>query len=304
MSGRTRLPLTSLRVFEACARLQSFLKAAEELAITPGAVSRQIKSLETELRVRLFERFNRAVRLTEAGERLAVGVRQGLTLMEAAVEDVRHARDAPLVVTTLHSLAARWLVPRLHLFQERHPGVQVHIAASDEASDLVRDRIDIAVRYGHGPYPGFNAVLLMDSVMFPVCSPRLLQETRLDHPRDLAHVLMLSDVNLGVNEPAWRHWLAEAGAPEVDPDRGLGFSNTYLAIEAALAGRGVVLAQQALVIDDLASGRLVRPFETVIHNPFRHWILTLPEKADQPNIRRFRDWLLEQAKIDGLPRTE
>ena len=146
MSPRSRLPLNALRVFEACARHKSFLRAADELAITPGAVSRQIKGLEAELRLRLFERFNRAVRLTEAGARLAVGVRQGLTVMEAAVEDVRSARDAPLVVTTRHSFAARWLAPRLHLFQAKHPQIQVHMAASDATSDLVHDRIDLAIR--------------------------------------------------------------------------------------------------------------------------------------------------------------
>ena len=144
------LPLNALRVFEACARHGSFLKAADELAITPGAVSRHIKGLEAELEVRLFDRFNRAVRLTEAGERLAVGVRQGMTTLQGAVDQARTRRDAPLVVSVGHSLAAKWLAPRLHLFEERHPDVPVLIWASDTVVDLARDGVDIAIRNGRG----------------------------------------------------------------------------------------------------------------------------------------------------------
>ncbi len=304
MSGGSRLPLNGLRVFEAAARHGSFLKAAEELAITPGAVSRQIKALEAELSIRLFERFNRAVRLTEPGGRLAVGVRQGLAQVAAAVDEVRSARGGPLVVTAMHSLAARWLVPRLHRFNERHPDVQVLVEASDVAADLVRDRIDLAIRFGRGPYPNLAATRLISTVQFPVCSPRLLEEMHLAHPSDLSRALLLADVNLGVGEPSWPDWLAAAGAPEVDAGRGQQFSNTYLAIEAALAGRGVALAQQAMVLDDMASGRLVRPFATELRAGYDHWIVTLPEKADHPNVRRFRTWLLRQAEADGLPRIE
>lgn len=300
MSGSARLPLTALRTFEAAARHQSFLKAAEELAVTPGAVSRQIKALEIELGLRLFERMNRAVRLTEAGARLADGVRQGLSTMQSAMAEARGARAGPLVVSAMHSLAARWLVPRLHRFHELYPDIQVLIAASDIAVDLVRDRVDIAVRYGTGPYPGLAVTRLIATRMFPVCSPRLVQEQRFDHPRDLADALLLSDVNITDVEPGWPQWLTVAGAPDVDHGRGLQFSNTYLAVEAALAGRGVALTQEAMVVDELASGRLVRLFDVAVPSPHSHWILTLPEKADLPAVRRFRSWLLAQAKADGL----
>ncbi|MDB5445049.1 MAG: hypothetical protein JWQ97_366 [Phenylobacterium sp.] len=300
MSQPPRLPLNGLRTFEAAARHLSFLKAADELAVTPGAVSRQVKALETELGLRLFERFNRAVRLTSAGERLAAGARQGLLVMQAAVAEARGARAGPLAVSVMHSLAARWLVPRLHGFQERYPDIQVLIAASDLTADLVRDRIDLAIRYGTGPYPGLVATPLISTRMFPVCSPRLLQSQTLAHPRDLARALLLSDVNLTPAEPSWPQWLAAAGASEVDPTRGLQFSNTYLAIEAALAGRGVALTQEAMVVDELASGRLVRLFDITVSSPLSHWILTLPEKAELPAIRRFRAWLIAQAKADGL----
>lgn len=295
-----RLPLNALRTFEAAARHQSFLKAADELAVTPGAVSRQIKALETELGLRLFERFNRAVRLTPAGERLAEGVGRGLEAMQAAVAEAQGARAGPLTVSVMHSLAARWLVPRVHDFQQRYPDTQVMIAASDLPADLVRDRIDIAIRYGAGPYPGYAVTPLITTKMFPVCSPRLLETQSLKEPRDLAHALLLADVNVTPIETTWRHWLEAAGVPEIDATRGLQFSNTYLAIEAALAGRGVALAQEAMVVDELAAGRLVRLFDLAISGALNHWILTLPEKAELPAIRRFRTWLLDQARRDGL----
>ena len=295
-----RLPLNGLRVFEAAARHASFLKAADELAITPGAVSRQIKGLEVELEVRLFERFNRAVRLTEAGESLAVSVRQGLATLQGGVDALRSRRDAPLVVSVLHSLAAKWLVPRLHLFQELYPDIQVLVAASDAAADLVRDQVDVALRLGRGPYPGLDVTHLTGALMFPVCSPRVL-EAGLETPADLAKVTLLQDVRLAQGEPGWTEWFAKVGVEGVEA-RGPQFSNTYLALEAALAGRGVALAQQPMVLDDLAAGRLVAPFETSLESPFSYWVLSLPEKAQQPNVRRFRTWLLAQADADGLPR--
>lgn len=295
----SRLPLTALRVFEAAARRGSFLRAADELAVTPGAVSRQIKALEAELGVRLFERFNRAVRLTEAGAGLAEGVRKGLGVIEAAVDETTSRRSGPLAVTTMHSLAARWLVPRLHLFHERHPDVQVLISASDAMVDLVRDRIDLAVRFGRGPFPGLAATKLMDAPVFPVCSPRLLEQTKLATPADLAGVLLLSST-FDPAEPDWPSWFAAAGVPSQAGASAMQFSNTYLAIEAALAGRGVALAQLSMVADELAAGRLVRPFDTTVEGMRAHWIVTLPEKADLPDVRRFRTWLLAQAAADGL----
>ena len=300
MSAISRLPLNALRTFEAAARHQSFLKAADELAVTPGAVSRQIKALETELGLRLFERFNRAVRLTAAGERLAEGVRQGLGVLQAAVGEAQGARAGPLAVSVMHSLAARWLVPRITDFQQRYPDIQVMVSASDFAADLVRDPIDIAIRFGTGPYPGYAVTQLIATRMFPVCSPRLLETQVLREPRDLAHALLLADVHVTPDETTWRHWLEAAGVPEIDANRGLQFSNTYLAIEAALAGRGVALAQEAMVVDELAAGRLVRLFDLAIPGTHGHSILTLPEKAELPAIRRFRAWLIEQAKRDGL----
>jgi LysR family glycine cleavage system transcriptional activator len=300
MTTRSRLPLNALRVFEAAARHGRFDRAADELAITPGAVSRQVKALELELGLRLFDRFNRAVRLTESGATLAEGVRDGLGRMEQAVERARPRTDGPLVVSVLHSMAVKWLVPRLHLFYERYPDAEVLVSASDRNVDLAREA-DVALRYGPGPYPGLAASKLASGMLFPVCSPTLLEgPDPLREPSDLARVLLLHDDNLLSAEPVWSDWLNAVGATGVDGARGLRFSNTYLSLEEARSGRGVVLAHEVLVLDDLKAGRLVRPFPQVIDAPFLYWCLCLPERADQPRIRRFRTWLLDQARRDGV----
>jgi LysR family glycine cleavage system transcriptional activator len=299
VTARSRLPLNALRVFDAAARLGRFDAAANELSITPGAVSRQIKHLEAELGTRLFDRFNRAVRLTEAGARLAGDVGAGLSAIERAVEGIRRRGDGPLVVSVLHSLAAKWLAPRLHGFHERYPAADILISASDRAVDLVREA-DLAIRYGSGPYPGLDARRLAPSIMFPVCSPRLMEGTTLLRtPADLGRAVLLDD-DLLPGEPHWRDWLAAAGHPEVDPVPGPKFSNTYLSLEAAMSGRGVAFAHGILALDDLAAGRLVRPFPQTVASPYDYWTVCLPERAHEPTLRRFRNWLHSEVKADGL----
>ena len=301
MTTLSRLPLNPLRVFEAAARHGRFDRAAEELAITPGAVSRQIKALEADLGVRLFDRFNRAVRLTEAGEKLASGVTDGFERIAQAVARVRPRTGGPLVVSVLHTMAAKWLVPRLHLYYERYPDADILVSAADRPVDLAREA-DIAIRYGPGPYAGLHSEYLLAGEMFPVCSPRLLQgEHPLRVPADLARVTLLHDTDYLPLEPRWPDWLRGAGVEGVDGERGPRFSNTYLQLEAALSGRGVVLTHGPMVIDDLRAGRLVKPFDYVIDGPYSYWVLCLPERADQPAIRRFRAWLLEEAACADPP---
>jgi LysR family glycine cleavage system transcriptional activator len=300
MTSRSRLPLNALRTFEACARLGSFLQAAEELAVTPGAVSRQIKALEAELGVRLFDRFNRAVALTETGTRLAGGVAEGLGRLEEAVNRVRPTPDDRLVVSVLHSLASKWLVPRLPQFQVLYPGIEVLVSATDRAVDMGREEVDVALRLGPGPYPGLDAQKLMPAMLLAVCSPRLVEAERLASPADLARVTLIHDIRRRPDEPAWPEWLASVGLADLDPSKGPSFSNSYLAIDAAAAGRGVALAERALVLDDLAAGRLVAPFGHAMVSPFSTWAICLPERADQLKVRRFRAWLAEQIRADGL----
>ena len=301
MAGLSRLPLNALRVFEAAARTGSFLKAAGELSITPGAVSRHIKRLEAELGVRLFERFNRAVRLTDRGAELARGVREGLLRIVESVERVRPASDGPVVVSTTISIAGRWLTPRLQHFLDANPDVEVTVTVADRSVDLATEPVDVALRFGRGPFPGLHAERLIRNRIFPVCSPALAEELQLRAPADLGRAVLFREVlPSGWREPEWTDWFAAAGIAGSVGRRGPTFSNTFLALEAAKSGRGVVLTHEALVLEDLASGQLVRPFEHVLESPYSYWIVCLPERAQQPPIRRFRRWLLERARADGL----
>lgn len=302
MTSRARLPLNALRTFEAAARLGSFLAAAQELNVTPGAVSRQIKALEADLGLRLFDRFNRAVRLTDVGERLAAGLEDGFAAIEAAVSRVTPTPDNRLVISVLHSLASKWLAPRLWRYEQLYPDVQVLVSAADRATDLAREGVDVALRLGPGPYPGLDAQLLMPSVIFPVCSPAVAAQIMA--PKDLAKVPLIHEQARRPDEPTWAMWLEKAGVTGVDADRGQTYSNSYLAVDAAVAGRGVALSEGAIAADDLAAGRLVRLFSLSLRGPFSTWAICLPERADQAKIRRFRAWLLAQVRAEGLDRLE
>lgn len=299
MADPGRLPLGGLRVFDAAARAGSFLEAAEALAITPGAVSRQIKGLEAELGVRLFDRANRKVRLTEAGESLAAVAAKAFDQLAAGLAGIRPEVDEPLVVSVMHSMAAKWLAPRLARYSDTHPGQEIVISASDYTVDLAREGIHLAIRSGRGPYPGLHVDKLARVRSFAVCSPAMAAGLRT--PADLAGAVLLQDFKLAYGEPSWPDWVAAAGVEGLDATRGPRFSNTYLAVEAAMAGQGVAITQEAMVLDDLAAGRLVRLFDVVLDSPIGYWLLTLPEQAERPALRRLRRWLLAQARADGLP---
>jgi LysR family glycine cleavage system transcriptional activator len=292
-----RLPLNALRTFEAAARLGSFLKAAEVLGVTPGAVSRQVQALEAELGLRLFDRFNRAVRLTDAGRRLAEGVSEGLEAIAAAVQRARPDAGGPLVVSVLHSFAAKWLVPRLSSYEAAYPGERVMVMASDQAVDLARESVDVAIRLGTGPYPGLNVQRLFSGELAPVCAPSIAP--RLKQPQDLLTQPLIHDVTKHVLEPSWDSWLEAHGLRRAESAEDLHVSNSYLAVDAAARGRGVALAERALVVDDLAAGRVAQPLAS-LPSPFSHWALCLPERAELLKIRRFRAWLLERVRQDGL----
>ena len=251
-------PLNALRAFEAAARHLSFLKAAEELHVTPGAVSQQVKSLEDQLGLALFRRLPRGVLLTDAGQ--LYGKRLGQIFEEirrATAEIVRDKDLSGLTVSTMLSFAARWLIPRLGSFNLAHPDITVRVLADGRLTDFATEDVDLALRYGHGNYPGLHVELIFPETVFPVCSPALMAGP---HPLlsfdDLRHHTLLHDV-FTVD---WAIWLHSASFDDVDPHRGPTFLSSDHAIQAALRGEGVVLGRSALVADDLGAGRLVRPF--------------------------------------------
>jgi LysR family glycine cleavage system transcriptional activator len=293
-------PLNAIRAFEAAARHLSFTKAAEELFVTQAAVSHQIKGLEENLGVQLFRRFNRRLMLTDAGQAYLPPLREAFDRIATATEQLCASEETgALKVSVLPSFAAKWLLPRLSCFRERHPEIDVLVSATGELANFDGDGVDIAIRYGWGNYQGLTVEHLMDDVVFPVCSPELLEQgPPLERPADLKHHTLLHDPTTVNESKDWRSWLKAAGVTGVDASRGPGFTDTSLVLQAAIEGHGVALGRSALTGNDLEAGRLVQPFGPSIPSQFRYFVVCPPSGSERPKVRAFRDWLFEQAAED------
>ena len=299
--ARAAIPsLDLLEGFEAAARHLSFTKAGEELYLTQSAVSRQIKDLEDQLGVRLFERRHRALVLTEAGQQFYAATAQVLTTMRAATERLRAAsgRRRPLSVTTTHSFAALWLIPRLAGFTRTHPGIDVRITADTRVQELERDGLDLAIRHGPPSLAGPNALRLFGERVFPVCSPKLLKKTPLREPADLKNHCLLEYDDPEVRHPwlHWKTWLEVAGIAELRPAARLSFSGYEQIIPAAVAGHGVALGRTPLVKDLMATKQLVAPFTSTADPARAYFAITSPAAANRPEVADFVAWLKEEAK--------
>ncbi|HUN52975.1 MAG TPA: transcriptional regulator GcvA [Candidatus Sulfotelmatobacter sp.] len=293
---RSLPPLNGLRAFEAAARHLSFARAAGELNVTPAAISHQIKALEARLGTPLFRRRNREVLLTDAGQALLPGVRDGFDRLAAAAERVQ-SREAvgALNVSVLPSLAARWLVPRLARFHARHPDIDLRLSATQNVVDFSREDFDAAIRHGRGTWPGLRCDLLLRDEFFPVCSPSLREgPLPLRTPEDLRHHVLLHD---SARED-WRLWLAAAGIGGIDLSRGPSFNDGSLLVQAVVAGQGVAVGRRALVAGELAAGRLVRPFDVVLPVDRAYYLVCPAAAAERPKIAAFRAWLMAEAAED------
>lgn len=292
-------PLNAVRAFEAAARHLSFTRAADELNVTQAAISHQVKALEERLGITLFKRLNRALRLTDAGQAYLPAVRDALDAIAVATDRLQSAnRSGRLTVTTLHSFASAWLLPRLLRFREQHPDIDIRLDADDSLSDFARDEIDLAIRHGSGSYPGLTSELLLTEEIFPVCSPTLMTDSHpLRTPEDLRHHTLLHDDGL----IDWRTWLAAAGVRGIDADAGPGYTNSRILLDAAVAGQGVALARSVIVADDIVTGRLVRPFELALPAKFAYYIVAPPMNWDAPKIVAFREWLHQEAALRDAP---
>jgi LysR family transcriptional regulator, glycine cleavage system transcriptional activator len=292
-------PLSALRAFEAAARHTSFSKAAEELFVTPAAISHQIHALEQDLGVRLFHRLNRSIELSASGRVLLPGLVEAFAEIRASVRRLRaHNDTGSLTMTASPSFAAKWLVLRLHRFQERCAEIDVRISATDEVVDLTKGDFDIAIRYGSGHYPGLDVELLFTNEVFPACGPQLLANgPPLRTPDDLRHHALIHDQAIERDPlvPTWPMWLKAAGVKDVPPTAGLSFNNMSLALDAAIAGHGVVLAYSTIAAADIAAGRLVRLFSLALPDQFAYYIVTALGALERPKVRAFRDWLREEA---------
>ena len=299
MRNRNALPPLDLLVgFEAAARHLSFTRAGEELYLTQSAVSRQIKDLEDHLGVALFQRRHRALALTPEGRQFYAAAAQVLVTMRAATDQLRlrTGRQA-IAVTTTHSFAALWLIPRLAGFTRAHPDADVRITADTRVQDLERDGLDIAIRHGPPSLAGPNAVRLFGERVFPVCSPKLLARKPLKKPEDLKnHVLLQYDDPDGRHPWLhWKTWLEVAGIADLRPAGSLSFSGYEQIIPAALAGHGVALGRTPLVRDLLASKELVAPFKSSA-DPARAYFAIVSRRAEgRREVRAFLEWLREAA---------
>jgi LysR family glycine cleavage system transcriptional activator len=299
-------PLASLRAFEAAARHLSFARAAEDLLVTPGAVSQQVKQLEDWLGVPLFRRMPKGVLLTDAGQLYGSELREVFARLALASERVRRQAGTPILTVSLPaSLATRWLIPRLGGFRARHPDIDIRVEVNPAPTDFSRENVDLAIRHGPGPaWPGLQADLLFPHIVFPVCSPRLLEGgPPPEGPADLARYPLLHEDpwvdHLGrLHDITWAQWFDEVGAGGVDASRGLHFAQTHMSLQAAIAGQGIALTNRAIAGDDLRSGRLVRPLPQEVRLDSSYWLVCPEATVAQPRIAAFRAWLLEEAAAE------
>jgi len=300
MEHRRRLPpLNALRAFESAARHLNFSRAADELSVTPGAVSQQIQNLEDYVGVALFKRTPKGLLLTDPAQTALPALREAFDRLAEAASMLTAAVDGRrLTVSVAPSFAAKWLVPRLGQFEALHPLVDVWLSAGMELVDFNSGEVDLAIRYGTGRYPGLEVIRLMQETVIAVASPTLLAAQPLEALGDLAQHVLLHDGSPDADEscPDWAMWLAARGVKGVDGARGPRFNQSSLVIEAAVGGRGVALAKRTLAQADLDAGRLVAPFQIATAVDFAYYVVHPKAKGRLPQVKAFVGWLIAQAQ--------
>ncbi len=285
--------LNGLRAFEAAARRGSIKEAAAELFVTPGAVSQLVKGLEESLDTPLFRRHGRGLALTQQGAELYPVLRESFQNIASALEHLKvREQSGPLTVTVVPSFAAKWLVPRLGRFRERHPEIDVRISATLDLVDLLREDVDMAIRYTTGEHQGLRSDWLLAEPIYPVCAPRLMDGARsLRSPGDLRFHTLLHDES----PREWLMWLEQYEVEGVDASRGPVFNDASMALQAAIEGQGVALSRGELAARDLEEGRLVKPFDLPLPNEVAFYVVSPESNADWPKVAAFREWILEEA---------
>ena len=292
-------PLSAIRAFEAAARLGSFTRAAEELHMTQAAVSYQIKQLEQRLGLTLFQRQPRQVVLTPSGQRLAPAVLEAFKQLHTVFAQTLEREESELAITSLPTIAATWLVPRLGFFQLAHPKLAVRLDTAVPLVDLSQGEFDVGIRIGAGDWPDLQADFLMPSLFAPLCSPAL--RGRLRTPADLAALPRFG------RERWWRAWFDAAGLPDIDLSAkpGVELDVEQHAVTAAIAGHGVAISSPLFFEHDIAAGRLMQPFDVVVRDHRDYWLAYPATRRTSHKIQAFRLWLLEQTaayRSDREPR--
>jgi LysR family glycine cleavage system transcriptional activator len=283
--------LNAIRAFEAAARHESFSRAADELFVTHGAVSHQVRALEAELGIALFVRHGKRLALTGAGARYAQQIRIALMMLADATRDVRASdRDRRLVISMLSSFAARWVTPRIGSFIERHPEIDVELQSTNALTDFARDDVDLAIRFGFGVYPGLHVEPLLDEVFFPACSPRLNDGVLPQTPADLGRYNLLRS-----DDELWRPWFDAAGLDTLtEPKRGVLYQDSSNLLQAAIDGQGIALVRRSLAVHELLAGRLVRLFDIDGPSPWDYYFVCPPARLNTPRVQAFRAWLQQE----------
>lgn len=287
--------LNAIRMFEAAARHRNFTRAAEELFVTQGAVSRQIRQLESDLEQDLFRREGPRVELTQAGERLYRATEEALGILRRSTLELRRlAADPTLTISVLPSFAAKWLVPRLGRFQSENAEIDLRLAASYDAVDFSRrPDIDLAIRFGQGPWPGLYNECLINEQMFPVCSPSFLaRQTSLSTPEDMTQQALLYSSE---TYDQWRDWFAAADVSRPDHERGPRYGDELMLLQAAIEGQGIALARSLIASDEIGAGRLVRLFDITVQCRHSYYFVCPEGRESKAEIRSFLDWLRREA---------
>lgn len=292
MADLRRLPnLAALRAFEAAARHGNFSRAAEEIHVTHGAISHQVRALEDDLGIALFTRHGKRIAITPEGAQFAHVVRKALDEIGEAAQALRMgARQQRLTITTLPSLASRWLAPRLGRFIDRHPDLEVMLQSSIALTDFLRESVDVGLRFGQGKYPGLVAEKLMDDYFYPVASPYFNGGKLPRTSRQLKNLPLLRCEN----EP-WMPWFRAAGVDLPEPSGGIVFQDSSLLVRAAVEGEGIALARHVLAMGEIDAGDLVRLFDVVIPCPQSYYLVCPPEALRKPQVQSFREWVLAEA---------
>lgn len=285
-------PLNSLRAFEAAARLLSVRQAATELCVTPAAVSKQVRFLETYLSCRLFRRTNQRIELTPSGEIYFIRIKNALNEIRQATHELRQRQDKrTLRIRSYTTFSMHWLIPRLSSFHSVHPDIEIEITTSLKWIDFDREDVDAAIRLGDGYWSGLQAYRLIPNILAPVCSPQIA--AALKTPTDLCHYTLLHTL---ARPDDWSHWLQRFRRDDIDAHSGRHYESSVLVYQAAAQGQGIAMAQIALIAEDLKRGTLVLPFEDTLDMQSYTYYFVVPEsRPEVPELEIFRQWLLTQS---------
>jgi LysR family glycine cleavage system transcriptional activator len=299
---RRLTPLKSLQAFEAAARWLSFSKAADELFVTPAAISQHIKHLEGYLGIPLFHRMTRSVKLTDEAKTVLPLLTEGFDKLAEAVDRLALEEAAGLLtVSSVPTFAIKWLVHHLTEFSDKFPDIDVRLDASLETRDFQRDAIDVSIRLGMGDYPGLHVTRVFGEEVSPVCSPKFLNGPKpLRTPHDLRdHRLLHVDWgSLTLQSPDWHMWAQAAGVDDIGANRGPRFTVENMAIEAAINADGVALVSHSAVVEDIRAGRLVRPFDVAVQSDLAYWLVCPHAHLRRAKVKTFCDWLISKAARD------